>query len=266
MKTASTWLGFMLAQAMESKMAFDGLFPSLNHRPPVRTFLIGLVNHLMLARSGLVWPQMFHWGRFPRLRSFPVFVAMAVWCIAVCGAAPTNVNVIEFESSLPKPGSIQWEREHRIYKERQELYRKRVAIPETLGTNVPIAAGAYLNFNRHKVEPPAVPTSGGYGFFFRLLLYLVLLILAGVYSLRRFAPHLLVDMNQRYNPWVVSQVTDRDFITKVRVEDEAFSKYLTTFQTGPSAVQAVLPAEKVDSLAEFWPKAREILAAQRMLP
>ena len=76
------------------------------------------------------------------MKSSLIFFAAGLWCLPLRGAADTNTY--EFEKSLPKPGSIQWDINHRITKERQELYRKHVPIPDAVGVNVPRATTANL--------------------------------------------------------------------------------------------------------------------------
>ena len=111
------------------------------------------------------------------MRSFLIFFAAGLWCLPLRG--DTLTNAIEFQNSIPRPGSIQWDINHRLYKERQELYRKRMAIPNAVRTDVPVAAGAYLAFNRKTVAAPTPPPAGSFEMFLKLTLYAVVFILIG---------------------------------------------------------------------------------------
>ncbi len=48
--------------------------------------------------------------------------------------------------------------------------------------------------------------SGAFGTFLKLFTYLALFIVGGVLLLRKFAPHILVDLNRQYNPWLLNTV------------------------------------------------------------
>ena len=207
--------------------------------------------------------MIFHGARASRIKFSLMLFALAICCLPLRGADRTNVY--EYEGSIPKPGSIQWDRDHRIYEERRELYRKRLAIPIAAGTNVPVAAGAYLAFNRAKLDVPTPVRSAASGMFLKLLIYIALFVLTGVLILRRFAPHVLVDLNQRYNPWAANPVAEWDFTAKVRADDEAFAKYLAAFRVGPSASPRTKSPKKHDPLIEFCARAKKILVKQRKL-
>ncbi len=197
------------------------------------------------------------------MKSFPIFFAAGLWCLPLRGAPPTDG--IEFQNSIPRPGSIQWDVDHRLYKERQELYRKRLAVPNAIRTNVPVAAGAYLAFNRKTVVAPTPPPTGSFGMFLRLLLYVAVFLLTGGLILRRFAPHVLVDLNQRYNPWALAPVAGTDLSAKVRAEEEAFVEFVKAFRVGPSASPRIDLPGKAKPINGFYVRAKECLVTQRKL-
>jgi PleD family two-component response regulator len=197
------------------------------------------------------------------MKSFLILITTTLWCLPLRGATPTNA--IEFQNSIPKPGSIQWDVNHRLYKERQELYRKRITIPAVINTNVPIAAGAYLAFNRKIVESPTPPPTVSSGMFFKLLFYAALFVFTGVLILHRFAPHVLVDLNQQYNPWALAPAAERDLAAKVRAEEEAFAEFIKVFRVGPAASPSTGLPRKKDPVKEFYARAKGRLFTQRRL-
>src|ERR1700722_4099601 len=153
---------------------------------------------------------------------FLILLAVGLWCIQLHGA--TNV----FETPPPKIGSIQWEKIQRLTKERQELYRKRVAVPGAMAEDVPKANGALFAYPQKAivVQPQSVPAASG--MFLKFLFYTAVLAFVGILIFRKFAHRLLVDLNQRFNPWALEPVTGRGFREKVRAEEEAFTRFLAT--------------------------------------
>jgi PleD family two-component response regulator len=140
-----------------------------------------------------------------------------------------------------------------------------MAIPNAVRTTVPIAAGAYLAFNRKIVVAPTPPPTGSFGMFLKLLLYAAVFLLTGGLILRRLAPHVLVDLNQGYNPWAIAPVAGTDLSAKVRAEEEAFGEFLKVFRVGPSASPRIDLPGKEDSLNAFFVRAKERLLTQRKL-
>jgi CheY-like chemotaxis protein len=248
---------------MKARAAFEGLFAGSNSQTSARMGFFGLMSQCMLAAKGEDSRTIFRLARASWLKSSLAFFMVAIWCLTLRGANRTNVY--EFEESIPKPDSIQWERNHRLYQERSELYRKRVAIPDAVGTNVPVAAGAYLAFDRKIAAASTPPPTGSFGMLLTPLCYAALFVLTGVLVLRRVAPHVLVELNQKYNPWAVNLIAERHLSAKVRAEEEMFARYLATFRIGPStSPRSVLP-EKHDPLNEFYSRTKKYLVAQRKL-
>src|ERR1035438_4278657 len=93
-----------------------------------------------LAASGFVHRAFPGWARAARMESF--FMLLAICCLRLHGADSTNM--IEFAKSLPKRGSVQWEVNQQLNQQRQEVYRKRVAIPDATSPFVPRDAKADL--------------------------------------------------------------------------------------------------------------------------
>ena len=115
------------------------------------------------------WPARAVAGFFPRtMQSSPVtsgwvkrsiiVLITAVWFLNLHGAPQTNV--LEFQSSIAEPGSIQWQINQSKSRQQQELYRKHLTIPDLLGTNIPLAANAYVAVSPPATTPPsAIPTN-----------------------------------------------------------------------------------------------------------
>jgi CheY-like chemotaxis protein len=248
---------------MEPKAAIDGLPAGSHPRTVARVFSLGLVNGPGLAVPAQVLPEKYRVARAVWLKCSLLLFTAALWCLALHGA--TQTNAIEFQNSITKPGTIQWEINQRHYKDLQERHRKRLAVPDVFGTNVPVAAGAYLAFDRKLTAPPPPASAGLFGVFLKLLFYTAVLIVAGVLALRRFAPHVFADLDQRYNPWAIIPVAERDPAEKVRAEEEAFGRFLETFRIGPSSSPAAASPANDDPLGEFYARIKNLVAAQRKL-
>jgi CheY-like chemotaxis protein len=142
----------------------------------------------------------------------------------------------EYEKSPPKIDSYVREKNQRAASERQELFRKRVAIPDAVGDNVPAAFPATPPTSQTGVTAPS-----GSGMHRQNLLVAALLIVAGVLAVRKLAPDIGAYFNQKFNPWVLAPSTAANFSAGIRAEDEAFSEFLVAFRTGPSAMPGTSP-------------------------
>ncbi len=188
-----------------------------------------------------------------------ILFTAGLWCLPLPGA--TNTNTREFETSPPQPGSIQWDNDQRIAKERQESYRKRVPIPDAIGGNVRRSATASLVNGPKLVAAPSPAPTASSGNVLQMLFIAAAFILAGVLIVRRFAPHVLVGINQQFNPWMLAP----DPSAKVRAEEEAFVKFVKAFRVGPAALLRADLSRKVYPIDEFYARAKEILITQRKL-
>jgi CheY-like chemotaxis protein len=201
------------------------------------------------------------------LKAFLILLAAALGCLSLHGATQTKTttNTVEFAKSLPKPGSVKWELNNRLNKQRQEIYRKRLAIPNAVGSNVPRAATASLvNGPKNAPAPTPAPIVSA-GRLLKLLLFSAALALTGVLLARRFAPQLLFDLNQRFNPWVAAPVVIRDYPAQVRAEEAPFGEFVTALRSGPSpSPDSALP-EPDDLNLEFYARTKKRLVTQRKL-
>ena len=112
---------------------------------------------------------------------------------------------------------------------------------------------------QHPLPPPHPETS------YRCFFFAAVFVFTGVLIVRRFAPHVLVDINQRFNPWAPAPAAGTDLSAKVRAEEEAFAEFLKAFRVGPAASpRADLPG-KDGPVNEFYARAKERLVTQRKL-
>jgi CheY-like chemotaxis protein len=88
---------------------------------------------------------------------------------------------------------------------------------------------------------------------------------AGVLVVRKFAPHVLTGLNERFNPWALEPVAERRLPEKVRAEEEAFTEFLATFRVGSVASARTDSLEKNDPVKEFYARATKLLGTQRTL-
>jgi CheY-like chemotaxis protein len=186
-----------------------------------------------------------------------ILLVAALWCPALPGAT----NVYEFQKSIPKIGSAQWEMNQAIAKQRQELYRPRMFLPDAVGTNVPFAANAYLAFDR-KLAPSPVPEpmpAAWLGTLFKLFFFTVMLLFGGFFFVRKFFPEVLDPLRARFNV-ALEPVAQKIFPDKVRAEDHAFAEFLTEFRIGPRMSSSPAPA---DPAGEFFAQAAGLLGALR---
>ena len=87
----------------------------------------------------------------------------------------------------------------------------------------------------------------------------------GVLIVQRFAPHVLVDINQRLNPWAPAPAARTGLSAKVRAEEEAFAGFLKAFRVGPVASPRVDLPGKDGRCSEFYARMKERLIMQRKL-
>lgn len=247
----------MRDQNMGSKAAFAGGRAGSQLRTAARMFSFGLVGRLKPVTKGHFQRTASVVARVARLNPVIIFLAVALWCPALPGA--TRTNVYEFPKSIPKPGSTKWEISHDLAKEKQELYRKRLSLPNAVGTNVPFASSAYLAFDRKPAPAPAAASTAWTGTLFKLFFFTVMLLFGGFFIARKFAPQVLARLGARFNV-ALAPVSGKTFPGQVRAEDHAFAEFLTEFRVGP-ATSSSSPA--ADPVREFFAQAAGLLGAQR---
>jgi CheY-like chemotaxis protein len=230
----------------------------LKSQAAVGLFSVGLLSPFKIIGDGFAHQMIFGVTRVSWLKSFLILFTTGLWCAQLHGA--TDV----FETPPPKVGSTQWDDIQRLTKERRELYRKRVSVPGAMAEDVPRAAGA--NFaNRAKTITAPTPPPVASGGPFKILFFAAVFAFTGVLVLKKFAPHVLIDFNQQFNPWALAPATKRGIPAKVRAEEEAFAKFLATFRVGPVASPRRDLPEKNNPVKEFYSRAAKLLGTQRTL-
>ena len=111
-----------MTRKMGPKSAFDGLAASLRSQAAARLIPFGLTNQFKMAAKGFAHRMIpgVAWAAW--MKSSLILFTAGLWCLPLRGDTSTT-NTYKFEDSLPTPGSIQWDLNLRIAKERQELYR-----------------------------------------------------------------------------------------------------------------------------------------------
>ncbi len=195
-------------------------------------------------------------GNFLRL----LLLTTSLLTLPIHGLAQTNN--FKSENSAPPVGSIQWQINQKAFEELREQHRKRLPIFNVTGTNIPLAATAYL-VNGPKIAPlptplpPAPP-----GIFFRMCVLGFLFILAGILLIRILVPSFFAELNQRFNPWSLPLATVRNSLAKNRTEEKAFGEFVSEFHQPPAGNAAAL-SEKSGLLAEFYARAKNRIALQK---
>ena len=197
-----------------------------------------------------------------------VILAAGLWC-AQLGAA-SDPYASEFEESSPRASFNERERIQQVARERQELYRKRVSIPDAVGQDVQTASAANHVSRQTEVAARTKSLAALPGNRPANLLLAGLVFLAGVLAIRILAPEISNSINLRLNPWAQSPSTASDLSAKVRAEDQAISEFLLAFRTGPSAPPGTDPfgvdsATESDPLHEFFAQAPNLLGTLRKL-
>ena len=177
----------------------------------------------------------------------------------------TNDAII-LEQLPPKVGSIRWENNQRLIKERQESYRKYVPLPDAFGKEVPRAQGAsLLNDKSSAVTGTNQPVTSAPGIFQKTFFWAVIFVTVGYLLLWKFFPERLAEFNQRFNPWHTAPELLTVSTQKVRAEDERLDEFLATFHVGSSRAGTAVASAKPGQVEEFYAQAAELLTRQRLL-
>lgn len=203
--------------------------------------------------------------------SAPKFRRIIFWLLLILlnGLVPTygatNNYDRNFESPPPKIGSVQWELNQRMAKERQELYRKRLSIPDAVGENVPHANALNAAYSRASVMTQAQAPAADSGRLPGILFLAGVVALAWFLTVRKFSPEILVNLNQRFNPWAADLLPASAFTDKVRAEEEPFARFLASFRAGQPALSPVVTPEQHARAKEFYAQAASLLGHQQKL-
>ena len=173
-----------------------------------------------------------------------------------------------YEISPPDLGAYQREKNREAAHKRQELFRKRIAIPDAVGDNVPSAFPVKKPIAPDSTQGAPIWAENNGPVFWSLA---ALLIAAGV-AIRKLAPQHFEALNAQFNPWVTASGPSNNLATNVRAEDEAFSSFLAAFRAGPMAADAgqagaapVDPAVRAAAIKTFYEKAPHTLENQQIM-
>ncbi len=243
--------------------AFEGLAARLRSQAAARLKPFVLINQFKMAAQGFAHRMISGVARASRIRPSLILFTVGLWCLPLRGAMDRNTN--QLETPPPQQGSIQWDLNHSNAEERQERYRKRVSSPDAIGENVPRSTDASLVNGPKMVEAPTPPSTASSGNALQTFLYAAALVWVGVLIFRRFAPQVLADINERFNPWWLAPAAGRDLPAKARAEEAAFDEFLKVFRVGPAtSPQSGLPAQD-NPLNEFYTRAKKRLVTQQNL-
>ena len=248
---------------MGPKLAFDELTACLRLQAAARLIPFGLINQFKMAAKGFPHRMVPGVARVPRIIAFLILFIAAIGCLPLRG--DTETNTYEFETPPPQRGSIQWDVNQRIARERQESYRMRVPMPDATGTNVPRSAMASLINGPKMVSAPAPPPALFSGKVLRVLFFAAAVIIPVGLIFRRIASRVLDNINQQFNSWAFAPGSGRDSLARVRAEEEEFGRFLAAFRVGPSTSPQIDPPEKFDPLQEFYARMKKCLVTQRKL-
>jgi len=201
--------------------------------------------------------------RMSWIQSSLIFFVSALWCIQSGGA--TN-NSSGFETPPPQVGSIKWQEIQTTARQRQELYRKRVAIPGAVTGNVQAANNALFAKRPEVAMASTRASSVSIGTLYRSFFLLVIFVLGGVRIIQVFFPEVITGFNQWLNPWATASVAELEIMAKVRAaEEESYTRFLAKFQVGPAAPPHADSLEKENRFKEFYARTANCLGIQKKL-
>ena len=204
------------------------------------------------------------WQKSSTLSSL-FLLSVGLWCHQTNGSENTHSS--EFEPNTATQDYFVSQRNRLLAHERQELHRKRVAIPDSVGPHVPLtpAAKRRLENAAHVQSSPAHTEVSR-----QILLSACILILLGILAIRKFAAEIGVYLNQRFAPWGQTPSEAMGYSQKIRAEDQAVSEFIAALQAGPLIPSLLLttesvPAEQRRPFESFVSTAAKLLGEMRKL-
>jgi CheY-like chemotaxis protein len=234
-------------------LAFVGRMIVAQFRPAARALSVGVFTCSGLAKT---------------LRAKPVarvglmVLAAGLCCTPLAGAPDPYTSEVE---AAPVTDYFQREKNQRIGREQQELFRVRVPIPDAVGQDVPSAA-AVRRAARQPASETARPSTGTWLEANQaVLLFFVAAILAASLFASRFGRGLLKALNAEFNPWAVGAAATPNLPTRVRAEEAGLCEFLAAFQAGPSVAGEALgdPSVRAEAIRTFYEKAARTIGTQR---
>ncbi len=183
---------------------------------------------------------------------------LTLFIFGIC-VAPIHSAVVQdklkYEYPPPKIGSLKWSDMQASNHAQQELYRPRVAVPDAVDADVPYIQDA-LNYspsaNLEEFAPRPIPPI--LDWLIKLPFYLAIFFLTGILILKKFAPQILINLNQRYNPWLTASISELILSETMLKEAEVFAEFASKFKTGAPAVIDDSPVHLV-RVTEFYKQA-----------
>lgn len=158
------------------------------------------------------------------------------------------------------------EKNQRIAAEQQERFRVRVAIPEAVSDEVATAFAASRDARQNRMTSPPGSSVLASLTHRQALALGTMFILLGFLGVRKLSPKLCNYLNPKFNPWELVPANAASSLGRLRAEDEAFSEFLQTFQSGPTALPgaatftAVADSAENDAIQEFMTKTPKLLS------
>jgi CheY-like chemotaxis protein len=168
-----------------------------------------------------------------------------------------------------QPDFYQQDKNQRIAQDEQEKFRLRVSIENAVGEDVPLAFPKRLPANEKAIA--AKQRSDSEEMILQGIILVILCFPTGILAFRILAPALFKAFVKKLSPWSGAPQTVTSLDARVREEDEAFSKFIPSFQSGPlaspsnNAGHCNVQQNAGDVTTEFCNRAARILAPQRLL-
>jgi CheY-like chemotaxis protein len=208
------------------------------------------------------WASAFNFKKFAG-RFFLALSIFGISDIPIHGAVVPDK--LKYEYPPPKVGSLKWSDMQASNQALQELYRPRVAVPDAVDADVPHIQDA-LNYS-----PPADPEEYAprpippvLNWLIKLPFYFAIFFLTGILVLKKFAPQVLINLNQRYNPWLTASISELILSETMLKEAEVFAEFASKFKTGAPAVIDNAPVNLV-RVTEFYKQAAERIEQLRSM-
>ena len=194
--------------------------------------------------------------RWLRHRIAGWFVTLLIFnWFAVGAVQPVVKNVTEDETHPPKMGFIKHELLIENARQIQEQYRPRVDIPPD------VTAPAQLE------RPDFAPTNAiaSSGFNQSTIIAFMLLVGAGIFALKKFAPEITVSLGEQFGRSLQLPAIAADLSAKVRMEEELISKFVADLQLGKPLPGRSTGDSDGARQKGFFAEAKEILVSLQKL-
>jgi len=202
----------------------------------------------------------------PHLALKLVFPLLATAFLCLPLQAANLANSVQSPDTPLRPGSIQQQNEQQASQQRQEGYRKQLAIPDADNAQAPRDNQADLINGKPAKLLPVTPPPPLMVRALNPLLYTAIFLLAGLFLLRRFAPEQHQILNDRCHIWRLAATA-----TFERPAPLSAPTPLLDGLTPPAVAEtagkpsAAAPLETLEPSVAFFARLPEQLASQRQL-